>query len=45
MLLPVQQIVPAISPPETADTTRAMQSLSTESLRAIYTDVKAKLAA
>ena len=35
MMLPVQQVVPAISPPATADTTRPMLALSSESLRAI----------
>ncbi|HEX2166660.1 MAG TPA: hypothetical protein VHG09_05420, partial [Longimicrobiales bacterium] len=38
-LLPVQQIVPAISPPASADTTRAAQPLSTESLRAIEAEL------
>ena len=33
MLLPVQQVVPAISPPATADTTRPVRALSGESLR------------
>lgn len=39
MLLPVQQIVPAISPPESADTTRPALALSAESLRAIEAEL------
>jgi hypothetical protein len=39
MLLPVQQIVPAISPPESADTMRSAQALSVESLRAIESEL------
>jgi hypothetical protein len=39
MLLPLQQVVPAISPPETADTTRAAQALSSQSLRAIEAEL------
>ncbi|HEX2165593.1 MAG TPA: hypothetical protein VHG09_00025, partial [Longimicrobiales bacterium] len=39
MLLPVQQIVPAISPPASADTTRQPQALSGESLRAIEAEL------
>jgi hypothetical protein len=39
MLLPVQQVVPAISPPETADTTRPALALSTESLRAVEAEL------
>lgn len=39
MLLPIQQIVPAISPPETADTTRRAQALSAESLRALESEL------
>ena len=39
MLLPVQQIVPAISPPESADTTRPMLALSGDALRAIEAEL------
>jgi hypothetical protein len=39
MMLPVQQVVPAISPPATADTTRPMLALSSESLRAIEAEL------
>ena len=39
MLLPVQHVVPAISPPATADTTRPMLALSGESLRAVEAEL------
>lgn len=39
MLLPVQQVVPAISPPESADTMRPPLALSVESLRAIEAEL------
>lgn len=39
MMLPVQQVVPAISPPATADTTRPMLALSSESLRAVEAEL------
>ena len=39
MMLPVQQVVPAISPPATADTTRPVLALSSESLRAVEAEL------
>lgn len=39
MLLPVQQVVPAISPPATADTARPMLALSSESLSALEAEL------
>jgi hypothetical protein len=39
MMLPVQHVVPAISPPATADTTRPMLALSSESLRAVEAEL------
>ncbi|MBR9988849.1 MAG: hypothetical protein KFH98_03785 [Gemmatimonadetes bacterium] len=39
MLLPVQQVVPAISPPASADTTRPPRALSAESLRALEAEL------
>jgi hypothetical protein len=39
MLLPVQQVVPAISPPESADATRPARSLSPESLRSLEAEL------
>ena len=39
MLLPLQQVVPAISPPASADTTRPALAVTSETLRAIETEL------
>jgi hypothetical protein len=39
MLLPVQQVIPAISPPASADTSRPPRALSNESLRALEAEL------
>lgn len=39
MLLPVQRIVPAVSPPAAADSTRPARALSGESLRALESEL------
>jgi hypothetical protein len=39
MLLPVQRVVPAVSPPAAADTTRPAQALSAESLSALEAEL------
>lgn len=39
MLLPVQRVVPAVSPPASADTSRSALALSAESLRALEAEL------